>query len=93
MKQPIPKYQPEAEFSNEVRRLRLKGQKLDFAAFVSFVVDTNGKPQDVCLMQSAGHGLDANADKAIERYRFEPATMDGKPVAIRIFVQVNFRAY
>jgi TonB family protein len=86
---PLLRYQPEAEFSDEARRLKRKGQTLSFKVVIGLVVDASGKPQDVCLTRSAGYGLDANAAKAVQRYQFEPATKDGKPVAYRISVQVE----
>jgi len=44
-------------------------------------------------MQSAGYGLDAEAAEAVQQYRFAPATKEGKPVAARIHVQVDFRLH
>jgi TonB family protein len=89
---PIPTYQPVAQFSNEARRQGM-GKKgiLDFEADLSLVVDITGRPQDVCLTQSAGWGLDAKAAEAVQKYQFNPAIKDGKPVAARIVVQVKFQ--
>jgi TonB family protein len=64
---------------------------LDFEADLSLVVDITGRPQDVCLTQSAGWGLDAKAAEAVQKYQFNPAIKDGKPVAARIVVQVKFQ--
>ncbi len=91
---PIPTYQPAAEFSDEARRQGKGKQGIrHFEADVSFVVDTAGKPQNVCLTQSAGWGLDAKAAEAVQKYQFKPATEDGKPVAARLTVRVDFRLY
>jgi len=58
---------------------------------VSYVVDAQGLPQDVCIMKPAGYGLDAEAAKAVWQYRFQPATKgDGTPVAVRVSMQVTF---
>jgi TonB family protein len=86
---PKPKYTPEAEFSDEARRQKHKGRVLEFTAVVGLVVDANGKPQNVCLMKSAGYGMDAEIFKAVQQYQFEPATKDGKPVAYRISVEMK----
>jgi protein TonB len=64
---------------------------LYFVAHLSLVVDITGKPQDVCLTQSVGYGLDAKAAEAVQEYQFNPAIKDGKPVAARIVVQVKFQ--
>lgn len=85
---PRQKYAPAAEFSDEARRKKQNG-----LAVVSFVLDVDGRPQNVCLMQSAGYGLDAKAAEAVQKYVFSPATKDGKPVAMRLHVQVNFMLY
>ena len=85
---PTPKYTPEALFSDEARRKKQNGQVI-----VSFVVGVDGRPQDVCLMQSAGYGLDAQAAGAAQKYLFARATKDGKPVAMRLTTRVDFRLY
>ena len=40
-----------------------------------------------------GMGLDENALKAVTKYRFKPAMFDGKPVPVKIKIEVNFRVY
>jgi protein TonB len=37
--------------------------------------------------------FDKNAMEAVRQYRFHPALRDGKPVAVAITVEVNFRIY
>ncbi len=87
---PIPRYQPEAEMSDEARR---SNGETDFVVVLSFVVDADGQTKDVCLIRSAGYGLDANAANTTERYKFDPATKDGKPVPMRIRMEVSFRKF
>jgi outer membrane biosynthesis protein TonB len=43
----------------------------------------------VCLTKSAGYGLDAEAANVVQKYRFNPATKDGKPVPKRISVDID----
>jgi len=90
---PIPKYTPEAAFSDEALRLKKRNQNLGFTVLVGLVVDVNGNPQDVCLVRSVGYGIDANAANAVRQYRFLPATKDSKPVAERITIQIDLRTY
>jgi TonB family protein len=85
---PIPTYQPVPEASDEARRLNQR--PLFFRVMLSLVVDAMGNPQNACLKQSAGYGLDAQAAKAVQLYRFKPATKDGNPVAKRIFLGFTF---
>jgi TonB family protein len=95
VKPPKPKFTPEAEFTDEIRREFKRKHLEDFEAtsLIGFIVDENGNPRDLCLKKAAGYGLDAQAKKAVLRYRFEPAIKDGKPVPMRLTVEIRFRLY
>jgi protein TonB len=77
-----------AEFSDEARREKFGG-----VVIVSVIVNKEGLPKDPQVERSAGHGLDEKALESICKYRFSPATRDGKPIATRIRVEINFRLY
>jgi TonB family protein len=92
-------YAPDPEFSDKARSKKLGG-----TCVLSILVDVEGKPHDVQIVKSAAEGvkpkqrsaalsLDENAVKAVNQYRFQPATMQGKPVPYRVKIEVNFRAY
>jgi len=85
---PVPIVAPEAEFSDEARRQHHQG-----ICLISLVVDARGNPQNPRVMQSLGMGLDEKALEAVRRYRFKPAMKDGRPVPVRITVEVNFRLF
>jgi periplasmic protein TonB len=85
---PIPLVSPEAEFSDEARRNKYQG-----ICTIAVIVDARGFPQNPRVVRSLGMGLDEKALEAVERYRFKPALKDGKPVAVLIYVEVNFRLY
>jgi TonB family protein len=95
VKPPKAKFMPAAQFSDEARKEIKKQHIKNFEAIslLGLIVDSNGNPQDVCLKKSAGYDLDAQAAKAVWQYRFEPAVKDGKPVPVRITIEVNFRIY
>jgi len=76
------------EFSSEARRKKIEG-----VVTLSLVVDTDGLPTDVQVVNPLGHGLDEKAVEAVQQWRFQPATKDGNPVAIKINAQVNFHLY
>jgi len=38
-------------------------------------------------------GLDEKAIAAVNKWRFQPATLDGRPVAVRISVEMSFRLF
>lgn len=83
-------YSPGPEFSEEARRQKRRGQ---FNVVLVAVVNTVGGTQNICLMESAGYGLDAKATEAVQKYRFEPASKDGKRVAARVSLTVKFHLY
>jgi TonB family protein len=85
-KPPVAIHSVEAEFSKEARVERIEGVVL-----ISTIVDEQGMPTQIRVERSAGHGLDENAVAAVSQYRFRPATLDGKPIAARIRVEVSFR--
>ena len=86
--QPIPIFTPEAEFSDEARRQKYQG-----VCVISLIVDAQGNPQNPRVVRPLGLGLDQKALQAVERYRFKPAKKDGKPVAVVMVVEVDFRLY
>jgi len=43
--------------------------------------------------RTLGLGLDEKAIEAVKNWKFEPAMKDGKPVAVQINVEVDFRLY
>jgi TonB family protein len=86
--QPVPIFTPEAEFSDDARRQKYQG-----ACTISVIIDAQGNPQNPRVIQPLGMGLDEKALAAVMRYRFKAAKKDGKPVAVRISVIVNFRLY
>lgn len=85
---PIPMVTPEAEFSDEARRTKFQG-----ICAISLIVDSQGNPQNLRIVRHLGMGLDEKALEAVLRYRFKPARKNGRPVPVRITVEVNFRLY
>jgi|SRR5580765_6840868 len=57
---------------------------------VGLVVATDGTPKEVHVLKSGGSMFDKSALEAVNQYRFEPGTRDGKPVQVQINVQVQF---
>jgi TonB family protein len=79
---------PDPEYSEEARKAKYQG-----TVVLWLIVDQNGRPQQVKVARSLGMGLDQKAIEAVRRWTFEPAQKDGKPVAVQINVEVNFRLY
>ena len=90
---PTPARTPEARFSREALNM-INEQHLSHFEAVSLMmitVDVEGKTKDLCLVRSAGYGLDLQAARAVEKYRFNPAKMNGKAVSVRMAIEVNFK--
>jgi TonB family protein len=92
VKQPKPVYTPEAEFSDKTRKEVNKKHLRPFfsVTLLSFVVDTDGHTRDLCVKRPGQFDSDEQAAKAVTQWRFEPATKDGQPVAIRISSEISF---
>ena len=86
--QPVPIFTPEAEFSDEARRQKYQG-----VCLISLIIDEQGNPQNLRVIQRLGMGLDEKALEAVHKYRFKPARKEGRPVPVRISVVVNFRLF
>ena len=74
------------EYSEEARRARYEG-----TAVLSLVVDVDGLPKDIRIVRSVGHGLDAEALRAVKQWRFTPGAKDGRSVPTQLNVEVAFR--
>lgn len=85
---PILIYAPDPEFSDEARRAKYQG-----VCVVSLIVDAMGNPQHVHIIRPLGMGLDEKAMEAVRQYKFRPAMYKGRPVAVMINIEVNFRIY
>ena len=85
---PVPIFTPEAEFSDEARRAKYQGVVL-----ISLIVDAQGNPQTPRVVRPLGMGLDEKALEAVRKYKFKPAMKEGKPVAVMMSIEVNFRLY
>jgi TonB family protein len=60
-------------------------------SLISVLVNKEGKPEDISVVQSLGMGLDEKAVEAARAWTFEPAQKDGKPVAVLINIAMSFR--
>ena len=81
-------YAPDPEYSEEARKAKYQG-----TVVLWVVVGPDGKPRDIRVQRSLGLGLDEKAVEAVRQWKFEPAKMNGNPVAVQINVEVNFRLY
>jgi TonB family protein len=68
-------------------------KRFETTSTVRLTVDTEGNPHNLCILHEAGHGFDRAALEAVSRYHFSPAKKDGKPVAVRLAIEVKFEIW
>ncbi len=81
-------YDPDPEYSEEARKAKYQG-----TVVLWVVIDAAGNPRDIKVARSLGMGLDQKAVEAVRGWRFTPAMKDGRPVAVQVNIEVNFRLY
>jgi protein TonB len=79
-------FSPEPEYSEEARKAKFQG-----TVRLALIVDEHGNPAQIRIITPLGLGLDQKAIEAVHKWKFKPATKDGKPVAVQASVEVNFR--
>lgn len=83
---PIVIHTVDPEFSETARQAKFSGD-----VEVYLWVDENGNPQHVKVVRGVGMGLDEKAVEAIRQYKFKPATLNGKPVTVDLYIEVRFQ--
>jgi protein TonB len=85
---PVLIYQVDPEFSEEARKAKVAG-----IVVVNLLVDQNGMPRNVRVVQGIGMGLNEKAVEAVRQYKFKPAMEGGKPVTVEMNIEVNFQIF
>ena len=75
------------QYTSEAMQNRIEGK-----VGLDAVVLADGTVGDVKVTESLDvlYGLDDNAVKAMKQWEFKPGMKDGKPVAVRVHVVMNF---
>jgi len=81
-------YRPFPEYTDKARRKKIQG-----VVVVGVVVNPDGTVRDASVVKSLEPGLDKQAIAAVRKWKFQPATKDGRPVAVQIIVETDFRLY
>ena len=81
-------YQTDPEFSEEARKAKYQG-----TCVLGLVVDANGRPTQIRVINALGMGLDEKAIESVKNWKFEPGQKDGHAVAVEIAVEVDFHLY
>lgn len=82
-------YCPQPQYSDEAFKEKIQG-----SVVVTAVIGPDGRAYSVHVLKGLGHGLDQAAVKAVLNWQFKPANgPDGKPAAVRMLIEVDFRLY
>jgi len=81
-------YHVDPVYSEEARQARFSGN-----VQVYLWVDKDGNPSHIRVVKAAGKGLDEKAVEAVRQYKFTPATLNGAPVAVDLYIDVNFQIF
>jgi TonB family protein len=81
-------YQPDPEYTDRARRKKING-----SVVLSMIVTPDGTVRDPEVTKSLDKDLDKQAIACVKKWTFQPATKDGKPVAVRLSVEVSFHLY
>jgi periplasmic protein TonB len=81
-------YQIDPEFSEEARKAKFQGN-----CVLGLIVDANGRPTNIRVLNALGMGLDEKAIESVRNWKFEPGKKDGHDVAVEIAVEVDFHLY
>ncbi|MGA7288219.1 MAG: energy transducer TonB [Terriglobales bacterium] len=53
-------------------------------------IDSQGNVVETKIVQTVGHGIDEKIEATVRRWHFQPATLDGAPVASHVDVHFHF---
>jgi len=77
---------PQPQYTEIARKARITG-----VVIVEAIIDKTGSVTNVKILKGLPMGLDQAAADAIKKWKFEPATLNGKPVAVIYNLTVNFQ--
>jgi protein TonB len=77
---------PQPQYTEIARKARIQG-----VVIVQAIINKQGDVENVKVLKGLPMGLSEEAVKAIKKWRFKPATLNGKPVDVYYNLTVNFR--
>lgn len=77
---------PQPQYTEIARKARIQG-----VVIVQAIINKQGEVTNVKVLKGLPMGLSEEAVKAIKRWTFKPATLNGKPVDVYYNLTVNFR--
>ncbi len=86
VKAPVKCFSPPPRYTENARKARIQG-----AVVVEAIIDKKGNVNGVKVLKGLSEDLDQAAAYAVRRWKFRPATLHGKPVAVIYNLRINFR--
>jgi len=86
VKAPVKITYPSPQYTEIARKARIQG-----VVIVEAIIDKEGNVTNVKVLKGLPMGLDQAAVDAVSRWKFEPGTLNGKPVAVVYNLTVNFQ--
>ncbi|HVZ16309.1 MAG TPA: TonB family protein [Terriglobales bacterium] len=83
---PKPKSTPAPQYTEEARQAHAEG-----TVVLQVLVKPDGTVGDITVLKSFRKGLDNNAMEAVSKWKFSPATYQGKPVAVLVAISLKFQ--
>jgi TonB family protein len=69
-----------------------RGVRAEGSVIIGLVVSSKGLPDGPHVLKSLDKDLDQSAVEAVKQWRFAPAQKNGKPIAVRISLQIEFHS-
>ncbi len=85
IKPPVRVFAPDPVYPEAARQARIEG-----VVVLQAVIDTVGQVVQLRVLKGLPSGLSESALDAVRQWRFRPATLEGRPVAVRYLVTVSF---
>ncbi|MGB0882403.1 MAG: energy transducer TonB [Vicingaceae bacterium] len=79
--------QKNVQYPDSAREENIQGK-----VYLTFVVDTTGKLDDISVIKSVHPSLDKEAIRVIKKMpKWKPGTQKGKPVRVKFNLPINFK--
>jgi len=88
VKAPILKERVEPVYPEAARKARMQG-----VVILEAIITADGSVADVKVLKSINPLLDAAAERAVSRWVYRPATLNGRAVSVYLTVTVNFQLH
>jgi len=81
-------FRPEPDYTDAARQAQIQG-----TVVLDVTIRADGTGMVNKVARGLGYGLDEKAIEVFEKWRFEPGTLNGKPVDVQLQVTFNFHLY